>query len=238
MRSIGLLCALGILLSGCGTSAKTTGAPPKSAAELRAAAVANENDRHKSEACIAVIGSLTHLNISPSGQSVANISSAKEHLHELALVSQPNDQYTIGRMTEMLSRVESSIRAFKAGNYAEANGDLTGLVQEQTELTPKVLAICSKSNAPASSAGNEATTSSATVVAEGNVPAAAAALASICVGTGNGSETGSKVKVLVAAYRRDSSREQDRHYLVVAEENLKSGCGSQYAPEVEEVLGK
>jgi uncharacterized protein YceK len=231
--------AVVVLLSGCGSSTKTaTGPPPKSAAELRASAAALNFEAHKSQACIAVIGAFTHINISPTGQSVASIARTKESLHELAQYSPATDRYTVERMSEVFSRLEAAIEAYSAGNYAEANGKLTGLNEETKELKPKVLAICSRPGTSSTPTTPEATVPSTTAVAEGNVPAAAAALAHICVGQGNSAETQAKVKALVDAYRHDASREADRHYLVVAEENLEQGCGSQYVHEVREVLGK
>jgi uncharacterized protein YceK len=244
-RTVTVVLSLGILMSGCGTSAKsTTASGQKSASELRASAAANAADLHKAEACIAVIGSFSHLSLKNSNAGVANISRTKEHLHELATYSSPNQQYTIGRLTEVLSRLEEAIEKASAGNYAEANGELTGIREEVKELVPKVVSICGKSASSTSTSGEtQSTPAPETTTPEGNVPAAAAALASICTKAAESSETNPpsvepKVKALVAAYQKDANPQEDRHYLEVAKENLQSGCGARYLPEVEAALGK
>jgi uncharacterized protein YceK len=243
-RIVTFVLALGIFLSGCGTSAKsTTATGQKSASELRASAAANTADLHKAEACIAVIGSFSHLSLKNSNAGIANISRTKEHLHELATYSSSNQQYTIGRLTEVLARLEEAIEKASAGNYAEANGELTGIREEVKELVPKVVSICGKSAAGSTSSETQSTPSPETTTSEGDVPATAAALASICTKAAESSETNPpgvepKVKALVAAYQKDPSRQEDRHYLEVAKENLQSGCGARYLPEVEAALGK
>jgi uncharacterized protein YceK len=244
-HSVTVVLVLGaLLLSGCGTSAKsTTSSGQKSASELRASAAANTADLHKAEACIAVIGSFSHLNLKNSNAGVADISRTKEQLHELATYSTPSQQYTIGRLTEVLSRLEEAIEKASAGNYAEANGQLTGIREEVKELVPRVVSICGKSTSTGARGEPQSTSSSETTSSQGNVPAAAAALASICTKAAESNETDPpgvepKVKALVVAYQQDANRQEDRHYLEVAKENLQSGCGSRYLPEVEAALGK
>lgn len=150
--------AFGIILSGCGSSGNS-----KTVAEHKVASEA-EHKVGSELACTSVVASLstigTSLNISSS--SLANVSSTKEHLHELATYSSEADKYTIGRLTEVLSRLEVAIEKASGGNYPEANGALTGIGDEMKELIPKILMICGKSPVSHSASGGSQSTTSTT----------------------------------------------------------------------------
>jgi hypothetical protein len=74
-----------------------------------------------------------------------------------------------------------------------------------------------------------------------DIATAARELASLCVpaaesGKKNPAGVGSKVQALIAAYVNDPTAPGAREYVKVAEENLKDGCGTQYAGRLSAIL--
>jgi hypothetical protein len=227
-------------LAGCGSSSSSS---TTSSQSVTTAPVSSAATQHRAEACISVIGSFSKLSqsLKINSSSVAAISSTKEHLHELSTYTNTADQYTLGRFSEVLGRLESAIEKASGGNLAEANGALTGIGEEVKELIPKVLAMCGKTSGTTSTESQATPTPSSS--SGESVSAAAGALAPICVtaatrGESNPPGVEAKVKALITAYEHDPSRSEDKHYLEVAKENLKSGCGKKYLPQVEAALAK
>jgi hypothetical protein len=246
MRRMLVVALVAVGLAGCGSSSPGSTTSSGQSQSRTASAASNAATLHKAQACVSVIGSFSHLgeSLKVSSSSVATIASTKEHLHELQGTVSSADQYTIGRTTEVLTRLEAAIEKASGGSYGEANGALTGIGDEVKELLPKIIAMCGRSPVVSGEAeSNPSTTASEVSASSGSVSQAASALAPLCVtaaesGTSNPPGVAEKVKALVGAYEHDQAKAADRHYMEVAEENLKSGCGSKYLPEVEAALAK
>ena len=80
----------------------------------------------------------------------------------------------------------------------------------------------------------------------GSVAAAASTLATTCTSVINGGgpstavagEVPGEVEALIAAYEQSEKTSSDKQYLTVAEENLKQGCGPNFAAKVQAALAK
>jgi hypothetical protein len=172
----------GIALSGCGSSAATKHNAPATVEDQVAAEV------HKASACTKVVRSFSALakNLGVSGSSVATISSTKESLHELAETSTDAQKYTITRLIQVLSKLETVTTKALEDNYSGAHRELPILGAESKELIEKVLTICGKKEVPKSTGGESQSTAAATPTptAEASAPPncreAAVAAASTC----------------------------------------------------------
>jgi uncharacterized protein YceK len=147
MRTIVVVLALGVLLTGCGTSTNSN-----TAAQHNAAGQAEAKVARKASACSMVIRALGAL-----GQKVnlASIGNTKESLHGLAESSTGTNVYAINRLTQVLSRLERFAEKGEKANYSEIGAEIG-------ELTEKVLAICGKKEVSKSTGGESQSTTAAT----------------------------------------------------------------------------
>lgn len=159
-RIMAFTVTVGLLLSGCGSSGSSKTAIGQNAPSQAEDQVAAEV--HKASACTKVVRSFSALaeNLGVSGSSVATISSTKESLHELAETSTDAQNYTITRLTQVLSKLEMVTNKALEDNYSGAHRELPILGAESKELIEKVLVICGKKEVSKSTGGESGSTAS------------------------------------------------------------------------------
>jgi hypothetical protein len=217
---VALVCCA--LLSGCGSSKKSEPTQNQSSSTTTTTAAVALTGRAK--ACSAVIGSFSRLSFNNEETGKIEIKEIESQLGELAHYATPTERHSIARMSAVSRRLRRALEQETTGEKRQADAALPGIARDVKELVPKVVSMC-------------AAEAARTTSLQGDVPAAAKALAAVCV-PALASKTqavgvGPKVAALVEAFAHDSHREQDLNYMYVAEQNLEAGCGPKYASAVE-----